>query len=321
MSSSVNAQSYPVDILREPVTPGRSAEVIGIDLGGTAIKLGRFLKDGQCVRSLTCPTPQPAYPEAVILALVEAIHTLDPEHHCLAIGVGMPGPADATERIARLAINLPGWTDVPLAEELETKTGYPTWLANDANCAGLGEVWLGAGRSFQNLILLTLGTGVGGAVFLNGKLFVGSHGAGGELGLITLNPDGPPCNSGNQGSLEQYVSARAVQRQTGIEAEQWGHRAQTGDAEALAFWQTYGRTLGAGLAGLIYIFTPEAVLIGGGVSASAPFFFPSLEAEVHRRVLFPSRPNLQILRTQLGNRAGMVGAAWLAWQHLGNFPQ
>lgn len=291
-------------------------QVLGIDLGGTAIKLGRFTPEGTCLQSLSVPTPQPATPEAVLEVMAAAIAQIDPAQTCAAIGVGTPGPADAAGRIARVAINLDNWHNVPLADWLEAKTGCPTILANDANCAGLGEAWLGAGRRFRNLILLTLGTGVGGAVILDSKLFVGHQGAAGELGLITLNPDGPPCNSGNHGSLEQYVSVVAIRRRTGLEPAQLSALAHAGDPEALTFWQSYGRDLGAGLASLIYILTPEAVIIGGGVSASAKFFLPAAEEEISRRVLASSRAALQLLPAQLGNDAGMVGAAKLALQSL-----
>lgn len=294
--------------------PSLPPHVLGIDLGGTAIKLGRFTQTGTCVQSFSIATPQPATPEAVLLAMVAAIAEIDPDHQAVAIGVGTPGPADATGRIARVAINLAGWQDVPLADWLEAKTGRPTIIANDANCAGLGEAWLGAGRSFRHLILLTLGTGVGGAIILDGKLFVGHHGTAGELGLITLNPEGPPCNSGNRGSLEQYASVQAIRRRTGLEPEVLGAKARAGDPEALAFWQRYGQDLGAGLASLIYVLTPEAIVIGGGVSASAEFFFPALQAEIETRVLPSSREGLQLLPAELGNQAGMVGAAKLAWQ-------
>jgi glucokinase len=297
-----------------PLPP--SPQVIGIDLGGTAIKLGRFAQTGECIQAYTVSTPQPATPEAVLAAMVDAIACVDPNHQATAIGVGTPGPADAQGRIARVAINLTGWQDVPLSDWLEAKTQRPTLIANDANCAGLGEAWLGAGQRYRNLILLTLGTGVGGAIVLDGKLFVGHQGTAGELGLITLNPDGPPCNSGNQGSLEQYASAQAIRRRTGMEPEQLGALAIAGDAKALTFWQSYGRDLGAGLASLVYVLTPEAVIIGGGVSASAKFFFPALQAELERRVLPSSRTGLQILPAELGNQAGIVGAAKLALQLL-----
>jgi glucokinase len=296
-------------------------EVIGIDLGGTAIKLGRFRQDGTCLQSLSVPTPQPATPTAVVETMVKAITSLssanaqlDPKREAIAIGVGTPGPVDAAGRIARVAINLTGWFDVPLADMLEAKTGCPTVLANDANCAGLGEAWLGAGRQFRNLILLTLGTGVGGAVILDGKLFTGHQGTAGELGLIALNPDGPMCNSGNQGSLEQYVSVQAIRRRTGKEPAELGAMAREGDKFALEFWESYGRDLGIGLSSLIYVLTPEAIVIGGGVSASAEFFFPSALAEIERRVIHSSRTGLQLLGAELGYQAGIVGAAKLAWQ-------
>ena len=288
-------------------------EVISVDLGGTAIKLGRFFEDGTCVESLQVPTPQPSYPQAVVEAITEQVNQLNQDKQAMAIGLGTPGPVDASGRIAKVAINLANWHDVPVADWLEEKTGLPTVIANDANCAGLGEAWLGAGRKFNHLILLTLGTGVGGAIILNGKLFTGHLGAAGELGLITLNPDGHPCNSGNQGSLEQYVSAQTIRRDTGKEPGEWGSLANAGDAEALQFWQNYGRTLGAGLASLIYILTPEAIIIGGGISASAEYFFPAVREEIEKRVLPSSRVGLQLLRAELGNNAGMAGAAKLAF--------
>ncbi|NJN57866.1 MAG: ROK family protein, partial [Leptolyngbyaceae cyanobacterium SL_5_9] len=129
-----------------------------------------------------------------------------------------------------------------------------------------------------------------------------------------LNMDGPECNSGNRGSLEQYASIQAIRRRTGLEPDELGRRAKAGDAEAIAFWQDYGRHLGAGLASLIYVLTPEVVIIGGGISASAEYFFPATLAEVERRVLLSSRTGLQLLPAQLGNKAGIAGAAKLAWQ-------
>ena len=168
-------------------------QVIGIDLGGTAIKLGRFTSDGSCLKSLTVDTPQPATPEAVMMVIVDAIAKVDPQGSAVAIGVGTPGPADAAGRVAKIAINLPQWWNIPVADILEAKIGKPTIIDNAANCAGLGEAWLGAGRFYKNFILLTLGTGVGGAIFINGKLFTGKFGSAGELGLINLIPDGPQC--------------------------------------------------------------------------------------------------------------------------------
>lgn len=291
-------------------------EVIGVDVGGTAIKLGRFLEDGTCTASTSIPTPQPSTPKAVIEAIAQAVRELNSEQKAIAIGLGIPGPTDLAGKIALISINLSGWHNVPIAEELETKTGLTTTIANDANCAGLGEQWLGAGKDYQNSILLTLGTGVGGAIILNGKLFTGRVGSAGELGLITLNPDGPPCNSGNRGSLEQYVSATAIKRETGKTPAELGQLANENDPSALTFWKNYGKQLAAGIASLIYVLTPEAVIIGGGVSASAQHFFPAMEKEIKQRVLATSRVGLKLMVAELGSQAGIVGAAKLAWDKL-----
>lgn len=288
--------------------------VIGLDLGGTAIKLGKFTAAGECVQSLTVPTPQPATPEAVLAAMLDAIAAIDPDREARAIGIGTPGPTDVEGRIARVAINLVGWQEVPLASWIEAKTGLPTVLANDANCAGLGEAWQGAGRSFHDLIVLTLGTGVGGAIIFNGELFVGRTGAAGELGLITLDPEGPPCNSGNHGSLEQHCSVQAVRREMGCEPGKLAAQALMGDERAIAYWREYGQYLGIGLASLLYVLTPEAVILSGGISAGADLFLPSTWAEIEQRVLPSSREGLQILVAELGNQAGMTGAARLALQ-------
>ena len=290
-----------------------SQQVIGIDIGGTTINVGRFSKDGACSEFLSLATPQPATPEAVVKAISPAVKKLAQDCNCKAIGIGMPGPTDKTNRIARVGINLPYWENIPLANWMENLTGLPTTLANDANCAAMGEAWLGAGQNISNFIMLTLGTGVGGAIFLDGKLFTGSYGAAGELGLITLNPDGHPCNSGNRGSLEQHACNRAIERMTGKTPLELAQLAQQGDRSILQFWQQYGTTLGAGIASLIYVLTPDAVILGGGISASAEYFFPATLAEIERRVHPSSRVGLKLLKAQLGNHAGTIGAAKLAW--------
>jgi len=287
-------------------------QVIGIDLGGSGIKIGCFTETGTCVEDQIIPTPQPSTPEAVTLAIADQVNQLQSQYNCLAIGLGSPGPTDGDGRIVKVAINLNNWYDVPLADWLEAKTGLPTILANDANCAGLGEAWLGAGEKFDNFILLTLGTGIGGAIILDKQLYTGKYGAAGELGLITLNYTGPQCNSGNRGSLEQYLSIQAIRRVTGKDPSVLAQLAYKGNQEAREFWQEYGRLLGAGLASLIYVLTPEAILIGGGISASADLFFPTTLEEIERRVLPSSRIGLQLLKAKLGNQAGIYGAAKLA---------
>ena len=233
-----------------------------------------------------------------------------------AIGVGTPGPADAAGRISRIAINLEGWIDIPVATLIQSRTGVPTIVGNDGNCAGLGENWLGAGRNYRNSVLLTLGTGVGGAVFINGALFTGHAGSAGELGLITFDAAGYPCKSGNNGSLEQFLSGQSIRRMTGKEPKELGILAATGDRSALEFWDDYGRNLGIGLTSISYILTPEVAIIGGGISASAKYFLPAAKREIDRRVMVTSRPGFKLIEAELGNQAGITGAAKLAWEML-----
>ena len=292
------------------------AQLIGVDLGGTAIKLGRFSLDGELLAELEVPTPQPPMPGAVVIAIVEAVQQLDPERLASSVGLGLPGPMDAAGRVARVCINLPGWEQVPLAEWLEPQLQRRVTLANDGNCAVVGEAWQGAAKGYQDVLLLTLGTGVGGGVLLGGRLFTGHGGAAAEPGLICIDPEGPPCNSGNRGSLEQFCSIGALARQSSLTPHELCQQADAGDPEALAIWQRYGRHLGVGLSSLIYVLTPELVLIGGGLSAASHHFLPSALEEVEHRVQRESRQGLEIRRCALGNGAGRLGAARLALDRL-----
>ena len=292
-------------------------QVIGIDLGGTAIKLGRFNCSGELLAELQVSTPQPAVPGAVTMALCEAVEQLDPDRQASVVGVGLPGPMDPAARVARICINLPGWENVPLAEWMESRLDRAVTLANDGNCAVVGEAWLGAARGFTDVVLLTLGTGVGGGVILSNQLFTGHNGAAAEPGLIVVQPDGPACNSGNHGSLEQYASIAALRRLCDREPLQLSALADAGDPEAIAVWSKYGSRLGVGVASLVYLFTPQLVLLGGGLAGAIHHFLPAVQDEVHARVQAVSREGLRILPCALGNGAGRLGAARLALQRLG----
>ena len=291
-------------------------QLIGIDLGGTAIKLGRFSRSGELLAELQVPTPQPAMPGGVVMTIVEAVQQLDPDRLAPLVGVGLPGPMDAAGRVARVCINLPGWEQVPLAEWLEPQLQRRVTLANDGNCAVVGEAWTGAARGFDD-VLLTLGTGVGGGVLLGGQLFTGHGGAAAEPGLICVDPEGPPCNSGNRGSLEQFCSIAGLGRLSPLDPRELCRRADAGDAEALAVWQAYGRWLGIGLSSLVYVLTPRLVLIGGGLSAASAHFLPAAWAELEQRVQAESRAGLELRCAALGNGAGRLGAARLALDRLG----
>ena len=290
--------------------------VIGVDLGGTAIKLGLFSLDGDLLADHQRPTPQPATPGAVCMEIVEAIGVLDPDGRASVVGIGLPGPMDAEARIARVCINLPGWEEVPLAAWLEPRLNRRVTLANDGNCALVGEAWKGAANGFDDVVLLTLGTGVGGGVMLSGELFTGHHGAAAEPGLITLFPEGPACNSGNRGSLEQFASITGLQRLGADDPAALAAAASRGDQDALAIWDRYGELLGTGISSLVYLFTPQLVLLGGGLAGASAHFLPAVRREVMSRVQAISREGLQIKACALGNGAGRLGAARLAIQRL-----
>jgi glucokinase len=313
----------------DPIPPGpgrpsaaedrHGSQLIGVDLGGTAIKLLRCRRNGEILAELETPTPCPAMPGAVTMALAEAIGRIDPDRCADRVGIGHPGPSDATGRVARIAINLPGWRDVPLADWLEPRLERAVTLENDANCALLGEAWLGAARASRDALVLTLGTGVGGGVLLDGRLFRGRRGAAAEPGLICVDPDpgAPPCSSGNRGSLEQYCSIAGVRRIAGVEPDELCRRADAGDPTARAAWEVYGHWLGIGLSSLLYVLDPELVLLGGGLSRASHHFLPAVHREVEERVLAVNREDLTIRPCALGNRAGSLGAAWLAAERLG----
>ncbi|QNI89168.1 putative xylose repressor [Synechococcus sp. ROS8604] len=290
--------------------------MIGVDIGGTAIKLGRFSADGKLLQKQQVQTPQPATPGAVCIALVEAIEALDPDRRASIVGIGLPGPMDVEARVARVCINLPGWEEVPLADWLEPRLQRRVTLANDGNCALVGEAWKGAAKGCSDVVMLTLGTGVGGGVMLSGQLFTGHNGAAAEPGLIGLDPEGPPCNSGNRGSLEQFASISALRRLWDGDPAELAALAANGDAEAQAVWSRYGSTLGVGISSLVYMFTPELVLVGGGISGAATHFLPSVRKEVAQRVQAMSRQGLRIDVCALGNGAGRLGAARLAIERL-----
>ena len=294
--------------------------VLGVDLGGTAIKLGLFSIDGELLAEHQRPTPQPATPGSVCVEIAEAISLLDPDGKAAVVGIGLPGPMDADARVARVCINLPGWEEVPLAAWLEPRLKRRVTLANDGNCALVGEAWKGAAVGCSDVVLLTLGTGVGGGVMLGGRLFTGHNGAAAEPGLITLFPDGPDCNSGNRGSLEQFASITGLKRLSGAEPSSLAMAASAGDCEAQAHWEHYGQLLGTGICSLVYMFTPQLVLVGGGLAGASEHFLPAVRREVSTRVQAVSREGLQIKACALGNGAGRLGAARLAIERLLSSP-
>ena len=294
----------------------------GIDLGGTKIEIALCdpAKPAEALLRRRCDTAAHlGYDQilARISSLVAEAEEISGRRRPTRIGIGTPGAVDPSTGELKNS-NTTCLNGRPLRQNLAEILGCEITMANDANCFTLAEALWGAGKGEDLVLGLILGTGVGGAVLLDGHLFTGHRGAAAEPGLIGIDPEGPPCNSGNRGSLESFCSRRGFDRLSSVEPAELCRRADAGDAEALAVWQAYGRLLGLGVSSLLYVFTPERVLIGGGLSAASHHFLPAAQAELEQRVQAESRAGLQLRRAALGNGAGRLGAARLALDRLLN---
>ena len=331
------------------MTSTREQYIVGVDLGGTNIVAGAMTADGSrhlAMRSI--PTNASVGDEGVaerIVALVEGVildsmeQTDCARRDFIGIGVGAPGPLDRERGIVLVAPNL-GWKDFPLAPRIQARLNLPTTLDNDANCATFGEWWQGAARGGTNVVGLTIGTGIGGGLILNGALYHGSSDMAGEIGHTTIDLNGRHCKCGNYGCLEAYASAPAIAtrarevlvREEGesaipsmvegrfedITAQIVYDAAAAGDAIANEIVRDTARYLGAGVANLLNIFNPDIVVIAGGVTAAGDALFVPLRAEVRRRAFTPAVQAVRIIAGELPGTAGVVGAvASFKQQHLG----
>jgi glucokinase len=289
-------------------------QVLGIDVGGTKIEVATVV-DGK-----------PLTPQRVKTALSDADALLDgieevtrkvieadgpPE----AIGVGVPSQIDFATGTVISSVNIP-LEGVPLRDELERRFEVPVYVDNDANCAAIAEAQLVDGGPARHLVMLTLGTGVGGGVIINGSVFRGATGLGAELGHMVIQADGPPCpgrTCPNHGDVEAYCSGSALERAAGMPGKEVEERARAGDATARQQLTDLGRWLGVAMANFVNIFEPEHIVIGGGLGASAcDLFLDTAVEEMRSRALPPGLKRLQVSLARVGNDAGVIGAGVLA---------
>ena len=228
-----------------------------------------------------------------------------------SVGIGVPGLYDPAAGTARFFVNFPGgWHGTPVAAPVSEALGIPVVLINDARAFGLAELRLGAGRGARSMVGLTLGTGVGGVIAVDGRVHQGHDGTAGELGHQTIEPDGPWCGCGNRGCLESFARGDQIAAACGTAtAEEAVSRAQAGDQRARDGLAEVGRYLGIGIANMITVITPERVVIGGGVAAAGDVLFDPIRAEVRRRVTTTSLDEVEIVAAELGTWAGAIGAA------------
>jgi len=303
--------------------------VIGIDLGGTNLRVASVGAGGDIGELHRVQTLAREGPEPVIERIVAAIR--DVSARVAASGgvvsgvvLGAPGIISSREGTVVASPNLPGWNDVPLRDRVAAAIGLPVLLENDANAAAYGEYWRGAGQGCASMVLLTLGTGVGGGIVLDGELWRGADGMAGEVGHITVEPGGRTCRCGNAGCLETYASATGIAERyrelSGSEAactaEEIHRKAHEGDANARQTYREAGRFLGLAFATLVNLLNPERIVIGGGVLPAWDLMIPAAEHEMRRRAFAAPAARVRIAPAALGDLAGVTGAAGLLWRQL-----
>lgn len=289
---------------------------MGVDIGGTNIRLGIVDDKGKILYRKRFPTLKEQGKDEVITRLLKAIADVkkNSKYPIRRIGIGCPGPLDSRKGIVLSPPNLPGWNKVPLKNIVQKRFNLPVVLENDANCFALGEKWRGAAKGCKDMVCLTLGTGIGGAIILNGALYTGKDGFGGELGHMSINFDGPKCGCGKRGCLEAYASATAlVKRYKGkqnVTSEEIYKLALRGDRRAKKVLKETALYLGVAISNFVNAFNPEIVVLGGGLAKAGDSIFPEIRRIVRKISLKPLLRNLKIVPAKLSEDAGIIGAAW-----------
>jgi glucokinase len=288
---------------------------IGVDLGGTRLKAG-WVERGQITRTSIRDTPAQAGPDAVLTAVADAVRELDPSP--TSVGFAIPGEVNDEGLCYRLP-NVPGFEQVPIAKILSEKLGCPVAVENDATSATLGELRFGAGRQYPDFMLLTLGTGIGGGVALNGKVRRGRNGFAGEFGHVQIDrrPDALPCGCGLTGCIEAYAGTRALRdmaKSIGLEHEtikDLADLAVGGNPSAKKVFASMGTALGEAIASSQNLLDLDAVVFTGGISKSFSLIEDSIRASLRRRAFAPPLAEIPLIVSKLGDTAGIVGAALL----------
>lgn len=318
---------------------GAGDHAIAVDLGGTNIRVAVVSASGELTHRMRKPTRSEAGPEAVIARIGDAIEEvvgdagLGPD---VPVGVASPGPLNPRKGIVHYTPNLPGWRDVAVVDLLTRQVNRRVTMANDGNCATLGEARFGSAVGVQNLVYLALGTGIGGGVISEGVLIDGKNGLGAEVGHVTIALDGPRCSCGSIGCLESFAAGWAIQRDAeavattadgdvmrrlagegpvhaGIVAE----AAQQGDPAARLILDRAGRALGGAMGAFVNIFDPEMIVIGGGVAALGELLLGPAKEQLPAHCFIDMRKDMKISYSSLGGDTGLYGAAALAFSVFG----
>lgn len=311
--------------------------VIGVDLGGTTVKAGIVSFDGEIVNQLSIPTEADRGPERVVKQIVKAINKISAKtsgSEIIGIGVASPGLVSIDGNTVEAPPNFKDWDSYPLRDSVAIgiANNLPLRIENDANAAALAEAKFGAGRDKTNFLFVIWGTGVGGGILLDGKIYHGPHGGAGEFGHTSIEYDGPVCNCGNIGCIESYIGQRYLSARaekyledktdslvwelvngdaSKIEPRVLYDAASKGDAAATEIMNEAGALLGVAISSFMNIMNFDLAIVGGGISAAGDMVFKPMNEQVKKRVMAPLRPIARVIPAQLGNQAGILGAAGL----------
>jgi glucokinase len=299
--------------------------LIGLDVGGTFLKGARLGDSGAVDERVHQPIAK-ATPQEFLDQIEATVRTLQAGTSVAGVGIGLPGIVDRAASRVRVSPAVPVLDGLSIGEEIARRTGVPVFLENDANAAALGETWLGAGRGARDVLLVTLGTGIGAGLVLGGRVWSGKSGYAGEIGHIQVDPDGVPCPCGSRGCLETIAGAKGwtraaesliASRASSLKGKDLDQRAivdaaREGDAVALEVVERAARALGMGIAAVLDLLNLERVVLAGGVAAAGPFFLDKIVEETRRRTYPQVFADGSFRVAELGGDAGVVGAARVA---------
>jgi glucokinase len=297
---------------------GSVTHAIGIDLGGTFIKAGVVDSTGRLFNKFEIKSYSEVSPQKVISQIILAIKQLQRKFTKPVSGIGIGSPGIVTDGIVKFPPNFKNWKEIKLGKKISKKFGMKVLLNNDAKCAGLAEMRFGHGKKYKDFIFLTLGTGIGGAIFINGKLYTGEQNGAGEFGMTSINFDGPEFKAGNNGAIEGYIGRRyflerekKVIKKLGknIDFIELAELAEKNNKISKSLFKKYGFYLGAALTNYFNLMDVRTAVLGGGISNCYDYFIGECNKTIKQRSLKTIRNEFRVLRSKLSNNAGILGAA------------
>ncbi len=303
--------------------PKKIGYAIGIDLGGTYIKSAIVDSGGKIIKQFKIESFAEKGPAAVSKQIEKCIQFLSKGFKKNILGIGIGAPGIVTKGVVKFPPNFKGWKEVNLKKEFEKKFKYEVILDNDANCAGLAELKFGHGKKYGNFIFLTLGTGIGGAIVTDGKLYRGEQNGAGEFGMMTINYNGPECLGGNRGSVESHIGKNYFLEHESEELNKLGKKtdfsdlqklAAKGNKAALQLLKKYGFYLGIGITNYFNLMDVRTAILGGGISNNYPYFIKECRKVIKERSLKTIKNEFRVLKSKINNNAGVLGAAALIFE-------